>query len=179
MDTQLKDSGARREFGTGSVRDVATGKGRFDLLSMISLILDAKHMEKGANKYSDRNWELGQPLSTYFNSGFRHLVKAMMGLTDEPHWDAAVWNFNCLRHTLRLIEVGELSADLNDLPKWKDGTAEKLAAMLFPDFEAPPEKAESGRLLLTPISVSEWATLPVADQRKYRFHHAILKYVLA
>lgn len=30
----LKDSGARREFGTGAVRDIAEGKGRCDLLPL-------------------------------------------------------------------------------------------------------------------------------------------------
>jgi hypothetical protein len=31
---ELKDSGARRDFGTGAVRDVAAGKGRCDLLPL-------------------------------------------------------------------------------------------------------------------------------------------------
>ena len=31
---ELKDSGARRDFGTGAVRDVAEGKGRCDLLPL-------------------------------------------------------------------------------------------------------------------------------------------------
>lgn len=31
---ELKDSGARREAGTGSVRDVAEGKGRVDLMPL-------------------------------------------------------------------------------------------------------------------------------------------------
>lgn len=31
---ELKDSGARRDFGTGAVRDVADGKGRADLLPL-------------------------------------------------------------------------------------------------------------------------------------------------
>lgn len=39
----LKDSGARRDFGTGAVRDVAEGKGRCDLLPLdvVSSILDS------------------------------------------------------------------------------------------------------------------------------------------
>lgn len=31
---EIKDSGARREFGTGAVRDIAEGKGRCDLLPL-------------------------------------------------------------------------------------------------------------------------------------------------
>lgn len=39
---ELKDSGARRDFGTGAVRDVADGKGRCDLLPLqvVGYILD-------------------------------------------------------------------------------------------------------------------------------------------
>lgn len=39
---ELKDSGARRDFGTGAVRDIAEGKGRCDLLPLhqVAAILD-------------------------------------------------------------------------------------------------------------------------------------------
>ena len=39
---ELKDSGARRDFGTGAVRDVAEGKGRCDLLPLhqVAALLD-------------------------------------------------------------------------------------------------------------------------------------------
>ena len=39
---ELKDSGARRDFGTGAVRDAADGKGRCDLLPLqvVGYILD-------------------------------------------------------------------------------------------------------------------------------------------
>ena len=41
--SELKDSGTRREFSTGAVRDVADGKGRCDLLPLmqVSDILDS------------------------------------------------------------------------------------------------------------------------------------------
>ena len=32
--TQIKDSGERREFSSGAVRDITTGKGRFDLMPL-------------------------------------------------------------------------------------------------------------------------------------------------
>ena len=38
---ELKDSGARRDFGTGAVRDAAEGKGRCDLLPL-SILLNLK-----------------------------------------------------------------------------------------------------------------------------------------
>ncbi len=39
---EIKDSGARREFETGAVRDIADGKGRCDLLPLdvVGYILD-------------------------------------------------------------------------------------------------------------------------------------------
>ena len=39
---ELKDSGARRDFGTGAVRDIADGKGRCDLLPLcqVAALLD-------------------------------------------------------------------------------------------------------------------------------------------
>ena len=35
--SELKDSGTRREFTTGAVRDVADGKGRCDLLPLVQV----------------------------------------------------------------------------------------------------------------------------------------------
>jgi len=132
---EIKDSGERRTFSTGSVRDVSEGKGRCDLLPLEvigAFLLDeillrianyvrggnvddlfwvlryigrtyydspyfmflevAKHYEDGAKKYAERNWEKGQPLHVYIDSGVRHYLKFKAGLTDEPHLRALVWN---------------------------------------------------------------------------------------
>jgi len=45
--TELKDSGARRQFDTGAVRDIADGKGRCDLLPLkvVAEILDSVVLE--------------------------------------------------------------------------------------------------------------------------------------
>ena len=131
----LKDSGARREFGTGSVRDKSEGKGRCDLLPLgvigdelndqiiryiemyirygdiqrLWMIMElftskyygglltgflevAKQYEDGAKKYNDRNWELGQPLHVFIDSGVRHYLKYLRGDTDEHHDRAFLWN---------------------------------------------------------------------------------------
>jgi hypothetical protein len=88
----LKDSGDTREFGTGAIRDMAEGKGRFDLLPAAALLRLAKHYEAGAKKYGDRNWENGQPISVLIDSGMRHLFKYLDGWTDEDHLSAAAWN---------------------------------------------------------------------------------------
>lgn len=45
----IKDSGNRRKFATGAVRDIQEGKGRFDLLPMCVLLRLAKHYEEGCH----------------------------------------------------------------------------------------------------------------------------------
>lgn len=173
---KLPDSGDRREFDTGSKRDLAEGKGRFDLipneivadlylyLSEVTetgdpmqlmpenknvllnnvygnigeyiyfgeavMILDAiikfavynyrsletallevaRHFEAGAKKYDDRNWEKGQPLHVFVDSGLRHLVKWTRGDNDEPHDSAFLWNMMCLLWTHKRYP------ELRDLP---------------------------------------------------------------
>ena len=52
----------------------------------------AKQYEDGAKKYESRNWEKGQPLHVYIDSGVRHYLKFKAGLADEPHLRAFVWN---------------------------------------------------------------------------------------
>lgn len=113
----LKDSGTRRGFGTGAVRDAATGKGRFDLLPLFGLLAGALQMERGMEKYGARNWEKGMPLSIFADSAQRHLLKHIAGFDDEPHLDAAIWNLLCLAEGRERIKRGIWPANLDDLPK--------------------------------------------------------------
>lgn len=110
-----KDSGVRENFSTGSRRDTRKGKGRFDLLPARAIQLIAIHFENGAEKYGDRNWEKGQPLSRYLDSALRHLFKHQQGLRDEPHLIAAAWNLLCMIDTEVRIREGFLPRDLDDL----------------------------------------------------------------
>jgi hypothetical protein len=114
---KLKDSGERREFAGGAVRDRAQGKGRFDLLPIYGLLAVAKQMELGALKYSDRNWEKGMPLSCFVDSAMRHLLKVLAGFDDEPHMEAAAWNLLCLAEGRVRIAAGIWPAEFDDLPK--------------------------------------------------------------
>ena len=88
----LKDSGERQTFDTGAVRDSEAGKGRFDLIPTQMLFRLAKHYERGAVKYDDRNWEKGMSISRCIDSAMRHLTKYVAGWNDEPHLDAAFCN---------------------------------------------------------------------------------------
>lgn len=113
----LKDSGKRRDFTTGSVRDDAEGKGRYDLLSPIALHYQARHTERGALKYAARNWEKGQPVSVFMNSAIRHLERYLAGWRDEDHLAAAAWNVHGIIHVEHQIARGQLPAELLDWPQ--------------------------------------------------------------
>lgn len=113
----LKDSGTRRKFETGAVRDGEQGKGRFDLLPYFPLKRYAQHMEKGAIKYAARNWEKGIPLSVFMNSAENHLQKLKAGFTDEDHAAAALWNIAGYIETEERIKRYILPKELDDMPR--------------------------------------------------------------
>lgn len=114
--TSVKDSGARQEFSTGSVRDTQKGKGRFDLIPTHPMRRLARHYENGAAKYGDRNWEKGQPLMRYLDSLERHLNLIKSGDLSEDHAAAVAWNAFGYMHTLRMIEAGKLPKELDNRP---------------------------------------------------------------
>ena len=94
---EIKDSGDRTQFYDADgrevgVRDMHSGKGRFDLLPWAAIWEVARHCENGAVKYGERNVNQGIPIHSFLDSGFRHLCRYMEGETDEPHLVAAAWN---------------------------------------------------------------------------------------
>ena len=109
---EIKDSGTRREFDSGAVRDMAEGKGRMDLLPWSAILEVAKHCENGAKKYGEHNVDKGIPVHSFLDSACRHLAKHMDGWTDEPHLVAAAWN------VLWAVQMGIKHPELNDIP-WK------------------------------------------------------------
>lgn len=118
MAPALKDSGERVASSTGAVRDSATGRGRYDLVSPIMMERLAKHLEAGAAKYGARNWEKGLPIARMFASLFRHSWQAFLQQTDEDHLAAVICNAMFIMHTLEMIKRGRLPYDLNDLPSY-------------------------------------------------------------
>lgn len=109
----IKDSGQRTEFSTGAVRDMHTGKGRYDLLPWHAIDAVAHHCEEGAIKYGERNVDRGLPAHSLLDSAMRHLRKYLHNETDEPHLRAAAWNI------LWLLEQETTHPELNDLP-WRE-----------------------------------------------------------
>lgn len=99
---ETKDSGKRSEYASGMVRDTEEGKARFDLVfpegvpyaeQMVTRFADL--MARGAEKYSERNWEKArgrEELARYRSSALRHLIQWMTGETDEDHAAAVMFN---------------------------------------------------------------------------------------
>ncbi len=130
-DKDIKDSGGRTEFDTGAVRDAQGGKGRFDLLPKMTMWALAQHYEKGCQKYGDRNWEKGIPIKNYVDSGERHLTEFQLGLPDENHLIAAIWNLCCAYETLLRIDMGVLPKSLDNIPYPLRGTIDS-SEMVMP-----------------------------------------------
>lgn len=81
-----------RVFSTGATRNVAEGKGRFDLIPSCVLEALAKRLELGANEHGEYNFMLGIPNNSLYDSAMRHLCQAKAGMHDEPHLAAALTN---------------------------------------------------------------------------------------
>lgn len=110
----IQDSGERRQFETGAVRDMAEGKGRCDLLPACAIIRLSQHYENGLKKYGERNWEKGIPINSFIDSSMRHILKYLDGWTDEDHLAAAAWNI------LNAMWMEEKRPELQNIPTRKD-----------------------------------------------------------
>ena len=117
MSYKIKDSGKRKLYQTGANRDVNEGKGRFDLLPPQAIRALAIHYQKGCQKYGERNWEKGIPISRYIDSAIRHLFQFLDGLDDENHLISAAWNIISAYETILRIQQGRLPEELYDLPR--------------------------------------------------------------
>ena len=115
---EIKDSGTRREFTTGAVRDMQVGKGRMDLLPWAAIMEVSKHCEAGAMKYGEHNVDKGIPVHSLLDSASRHLAKHFDGWDDEPHLLAATWNL------LWAIQMQLKHPELVDVP-WEDKHGEE------------------------------------------------------
>ena len=89
---QMNDSGSKRVFSTGAVRDNADDKPKMELLPLDILMRVSEWYTLGAKKYGDNNWRKGQPQSVCVGCLLRHLTKYCMGMRDEDHLSAIVFN---------------------------------------------------------------------------------------
>lgn len=128
---ELKDSGERQQFKTGAVRDTARDKPRPDLISPHANMREGMVMTKGAEKYAERNWEQGIPISRCIASACRHIEQYKLGQTDEDHLAQARTNLSFALHFEEEIKAGRMDAAINDMPKYQQ--QEMLGAVFCSD----------------------------------------------
>ena len=105
----LHDSGERRAFPTGAVRDMAEGKGDMYSLPAAAILRLSKHYEAGAKKYGRLNYQKGIPISAFMDSALRHIFKYLAGHNDEDHLSAAAFN------VLGAIQMEETHPEMMDV----------------------------------------------------------------
>lgn len=100
-----KDSGERQEFKSGMVRDVTTGKRRWDLVASGPMMLRwADLLTRGAKKYDADNWMKAsgqEEHDRFLESAYRHFMNwfylRKFGIDLEPgedHGAATFFNIN-------------------------------------------------------------------------------------
>lgn len=95
---KIKDSGERKKFDSGMVRDITEGKIDFLLIrDGVMYKRWAEHLTKGAIKYAKRNWmkaEGEEELNRFKESAARHFEQWLAGNVDEDHAAAVFFNIN-------------------------------------------------------------------------------------
>jgi hypothetical protein len=118
----MRDSGERRQFETGAVRDRGDFKPRPDLISPHANLREGAWLAKGAEKYQPRNWEKGMPISECVASLSRHLEAYKLGLRDEDHMAAIRTNAGFILHYEEEIKAGRLDPALDNMPHYPQRT---------------------------------------------------------
>ena len=106
----MRDGQPRETFDSGAVREIRSGKGRYDLVSEIAIFRLARVYEKGSTKYTPRNWEKGMPFHLFVDSAKRHIAQYILGDTAEDHLAQAAWNLCALMH------LETTHPEFNDMP---------------------------------------------------------------
>lgn len=120
MTQKLEDSGERRTFSTGAVRDRGDLKPRPDLISPHAQLREGMIHTLGSQKYALRNWEQGLPISECLASAQRHIEQYKRGDTNEDHIAQARWNLGAVIHFEEEIKAGRMDPAIDDMPKYKN-----------------------------------------------------------
>lgn len=123
-DKDIQESGNKSP--TGALK-LDTGKLRFDLLPPGPMMELAKVYTIGANKYGDRNKELGMPYGRIIGAMLRHLFKWMNGeayddVDGQHHLAAVAWGaLTLMDYETRCLEFDDRSPSFTLSQKaWKE-----------------------------------------------------------
>ncbi len=102
-----------RKYSTGAQRDSDKGKPKLTYLPFDLFDRLAKHYEMGADKYGDDNWRKGMNSKDVLDSLMRHVRCYFMGMEDEDHLSAIIFNAFCLMYNEK-----EFDQEVHDLLTW-------------------------------------------------------------
>ena len=113
---------------TKTATKIVEGKSRYDLISPFALEQLAKVYTHGANKYADRNMDLGTNWGKYFGAMMRHAWAFWRGEDYDkdnglPHLAAVAWN------AFTLLDYMENHRDKDDRPKQKLKKSDGMIAL--------------------------------------------------
>lgn len=117
--SRIKDSGERRVFETGAVRDFVEGKGDCLSIPPNAMLRLSKLYEQGAKRYGRFNFLKGIPCTSFIDSAERHLLKYKAGWDDEDHLASVVFNI------LGIMEMEAIKPEMQDIPS-REGKKEYL-----------------------------------------------------
>lgn len=103
-------------YPTGAKRERDDRKPRYDLISPLAEERIARRLAEGAEKYGERNWEKGVPISRCVASALRHLHAYRRGEIDEDHLAATVCNLMFALHFEESVKIGDVALEIFDLP---------------------------------------------------------------
>ncbi|KKK91602.1 hypothetical protein LCGC14_2711320 [marine sediment metagenome] len=115
---KMEDSGERRTFSTGAVRDRGGFKPRPDLISPHANLREGAWLAKGAEKYGVRNYEKGIPISECVASLVRHIESYKLGDQSEDHAAAIRTNAGFILHYEEEIKAGRMDQAIDDMPHY-------------------------------------------------------------
>lgn len=109
----IKDSGKRKKYKSGALRDLEEGKIMWDLLPLEALKRVAQHYTTGAKKYAPNNWKKGVPSERFYRSALRHLIQYRLGEKDEDHLSAVVFNVLGIIYNeeVKGLDIGEVKEE--------------------------------------------------------------------
>jgi hypothetical protein len=125
---ETKDSGERAQFASGMQRDTQAGKPRFDLILPEGIPYEAQLltrfaalMERGAAKYTERNWEKAnskEEVDRMKASGLRHFMQWYHGEVDEDHAAAVLFNIMAASATQWKIDHASNALETVEVKAW-------------------------------------------------------------
>ena len=160
----MQDSGKRRQFETGAVRDRGDFKPRPDLISPHANGREGAWLALGAEKYGVRNYEKGMPISECVASLARHLEAYKLGKADEDHMAAIRTNAGFILHYEEEIKAGRLPASLDDMPHYAErplAVENRIAAKLDAFNSTGAFAAED---IPKGAPIKAWEPMPVPDR---------------